>query len=115
MGGVWGVVLLWEGWTLPLDGGRAAGVVHLPIRRMLSVDAVGVLPSSGAPALLHPSTYIVDTTGWRGRIVRAFGSDWPRPGKSANGIEIELTTDFGTSAADVPAPMAQSFLLLVAH
>ncbi len=110
-----GLALLSQGWTLTLDEWPAAGVLHLPIRPLLSVDAVRVLPSSGAPALLHPSTYIVDTTGWRGRIVRAFGSDWPRPGKSANGIEIELTTGFGTSAADVPAPIAQALLLLVAH
>ena len=47
--------------------------------------------------------------------MRAFGSDWPRPGKCANGIEIELTAGFGASAADVPAPIAQALLLLVAH
>ena len=67
-----GLALLSQGWTLTLDEWPAAGVLHLPIRPLLSVDAVRVLPSSGAPALLHPSTYIVDTTGWRARAVEFF-------------------------------------------
>ena len=110
-----GQALVEQGWTLSLDCWPAAGVVHLPLRPLLSVGAIRVLPASGAPALLHPSTYIVDHTGWRGRIVRAFGSEWPRPGKSANGIEIDLVAGFGSAAADVPAPIRQALMLLTAH
>lgn len=110
-----GLALVAQGWTLTLDAWPASGVLHLPIRPLLSVDAVRVLPSSGAATLLHPSTYVVDTTGWRGRIVRAFGSDWPQPGKAANGIEIDLTAGFGPAASDVPAPIRQALLLLTAH
>lgn len=110
-----GLALTSQGWMVTLDDWPPAGVLHLPIRPLLSVDAVRVLPASGAPAVLHPSTYVVDTTGWRGRIVRAFGADWPRPGKAANGIEIDMTAGFGAAASDVPAPIRQALLLLVAH
>lgn len=110
-----GLALVAQGWTLTLDDWPPAGVLHLPIRPLLSVDAVRVLPAAGAPALLHPSTYVVDTTGWRGRIVRAFGAEWPQPGKSANGIEIDITAGFGANATDVPAPIRQALLLLTAH
>lgn len=110
-----GLALTAQCWTLSLDDWPASGIVHLPIRPLLSVDAVRVLPGSGAPTLLHPSTYVVDTGGWRGRIVRAWGSEWPRPGKAANGIEIDMTAGFGSAARDVPAPIRQALLMLVAH
>lgn len=110
-----GLALTAQRWMLTLDAWPASGVLYLPIRPLLSVDAVRVLPASGAAAVLHPSTYVVDTTGWRGRIVRAFGADWPCPSKAANGIEIDMTAGFGAAAGDVPAPIRQALLLLVAH
>ncbi len=110
-----GLALIEQGWTLSLDRWPPAGVVHLPLRPLLSVGAIRVLPSSGAPALLHPSTYIIDHTGWRGRLVRAFGAEWPIPGKAANGIEIDLVAGFGAAPGDVPAPIRQALLMLAAH
>jgi uncharacterized phiE125 gp8 family phage protein len=43
------------------------------------------------------------------------GLIWPQPGQAANGIEIDFTAGYGDAAADVPAPMRQALLLLVAH
>jgi uncharacterized phiE125 gp8 family phage protein len=37
------------------------------------------------------------------------------PGRSTNGIEIAFTAGFGLSADDVPMPIRQAVLLLVAH
>ena len=40
---------------------------------------------------------------------------WPTPGRAANGIEIAFVAGYGAAAADVPAPIRQAILLLVAH
>jgi len=48
------------------------------------------------------------------RLVRT-GVIWPQPGKAANGIEIDFTAGYGAAASDVPAPLRQAVLLLVAH
>ena len=40
---------------------------------------------------------------------------WPKPGRTANGIEIAFVAGYGDAAADVPAPIRQAILLLVAH
>ena len=40
---------------------------------------------------------------------------WPAPKRIANGIEIAFTAGYGEAVADVPAPIRQAVLLLVAH
>ena len=37
------------------------------------------------------------------------------PGQAANGIEIDFTAGYGDAADDVPAPIRQALLLLIAH
>ena len=43
------------------------------------------------------------------------GTALPAPGVAALGIEIQFTAGFGAAATDVPAPLRQAILLLVAH
>jgi uncharacterized phiE125 gp8 family phage protein len=43
------------------------------------------------------------------------GVSFPLPGKAAGGIEIAFTAGYGAAASDVPAPIRQALLLLVAH
>jgi uncharacterized phiE125 gp8 family phage protein len=47
--------------------------------------------------------------------VRLGAPAWPKPGRPANGIEIAFTAGYGPVAADVPAPIRQAILLLIAH
>ena len=47
--------------------------------------------------------------------MRLGASVWPVPGRIANGIEVAFTAGFGDAAADVPAPIRQAILLLIAH
>ena len=48
------------------------------------------------------------------RLVRT-GVIWPQPGKAANGVEIDFTAGYGALATDVPAPLREALLLLIAH
>ena len=73
-----------------------------------------VLPAEDAPALVDESAYIADTVGVPPRLVRT-GVIWPQPRRAANGIEIDFTAGFGLSASDVPPPVRQALMLLIAH
>jgi uncharacterized phiE125 gp8 family phage protein len=39
----------------------------------------------------------------------------PAPGRSASGIEIAFSAGYGDAGTDVPAPIRQALVLLVAH
>ena len=74
-----------------------------------------VYDEAGTAATLDPATYFLDGTAAPPRLIRHGAVPWTRPGRVANGIEIAFTAGYGNAAADVPAPIRQAVLLLVAH
>ena len=70
---------------------------------------------SGAATTLEPTSYLLDGAGLHPRLVRLGAPVWPKPGRIANGIEIAFSAGYGNAAADVPAPIRQAILILVAH
>jgi hypothetical protein len=92
---------------------QAAPAVELPLRPVQSIAAVRLYDAAGAATTLDPATYLLD--GATARLIRHGALAWPRPGRIANGIEIAFTAGFGPVPADVPAPLRQAILLLVAH
>jgi uncharacterized phiE125 gp8 family phage protein len=109
-----GLALITQSWRLLLDRWPPQKDLELPLRPLQSIDAVRVLPAAGAALVIAPTNYVADTANVPPRLVRT-GVIWPQPGKAANGIEIDLTAGYGDDASDVPAPVRQSLLLLVAH
>jgi uncharacterized phiE125 gp8 family phage protein len=109
-----GLALITQSWRLMLDRWGADAALELPLRPLQSIDAVRVLPAEGAAVVIAPTNYLADVASVPPRLVRT-GMIWPQPGKAANGIEIDLTAGFGAAADDVPAPLRQALLLLVAH
>jgi uncharacterized phiE125 gp8 family phage protein len=108
-----GLALISQSWKVVLDAWPKAGDVLLPLWPILDVDEVRVLAADGTPSVVDPDVYIVDTASRPCRIVRRRAL--PSPGRLKGGIEIDLTTGFGESADDVPSPIRQALLLLVAH
>ncbi len=109
-----GLALITQSWRLELDGWPNARAVELPIRPLQAITAVRVLDQDATATTLAPSTYIVDEASTPPRLVPV-NSGWPAPGRAAAGIEIDLTAGFGAGASDVPAPIRQALLMLVAH
>ena len=109
-----GLALMTQSWRLTLDAWPKRRELELPLRPLRSVSSVKVLTADGAAETVSPASYVVDIDGTPPRIVPNSGS-WPLPEKAANGIEIEFTAGFGDEAADVPAPVRQALLLLIAH
>lgn len=109
------LALVTQGWSWFLDAWPRRRGVELPLRPVQSIAAVRLYDGSGASTTLAPETYLLDGAGNPPRLVRQNTLVWPKPGRTANGIEIAFTAGYGNTGADVPAPIRQAILLLVAH
>lgn len=99
--------------TVFTDPGSDA--IVLPISPVRSVDAIRVYTEDGTFVGIPPDAFTADLVSRHPRIVRKSSTDLPHPGRRLNGIEIAVTCGFGASPADVPQPIRQALLLLVAH
>jgi uncharacterized phiE125 gp8 family phage protein len=111
--GYTGRSLVSRGYSLFFDRWPKLRVIELPYPPLLSVAEVNIYAPDNSFITLDPAGYYADTAG--GRIVLADGAVRPRPGRAANGIEIRYTAGYGAAGEDVPAPLRQGMLMLVAH
>ncbi len=97
--------------------GRNSGVTALALAKgpVKSVDAIRIYAEDGASAALPLAGFAIDLLSRPARIARRSGTPTPIPARSVNGLEIALTVGFGPTPADVPAPIRQALLLLIAH
>jgi uncharacterized phiE125 gp8 family phage protein len=110
-----GLALITQGWSWFLDAWPPGPALRLPLRPVQSIAAVRIFDENAVATALDPATYLLDGAGLPPRLVRQGTLVWPRPGRSANGIEVAFTAGYGNAAADVPPPLRQAILLLVAH
>jgi uncharacterized phiE125 gp8 family phage protein len=80
-----------------------------------SVAAIRLYADDESLQTLPADSYVVDGVGPPARIVRRSNAVWPTPTRVASGIEVAFVAGYGSAAADVPAPIRQAILLLVAH
>jgi len=108
-------VLVTQSWRLVLDGWPAAASsgyrVEIPLSPVASIDAVTIYNAAGDPTVLEASAYITDVSSVPARLLVRNSL---APGAAFNGIEIDFTAGYG-DAADIPAPLSQAILQLVAH
>ena len=110
-----GVALLTQSWLWLLDRWPEGRIAEIPLRPVQAVTAVRVKDAGGTPVTMPASNYLLDGRGSPARLIASGPAGWPAPGMAANGIEIELQAGYGALASDVPRPIRQAVLLLVAH
>jgi uncharacterized phiE125 gp8 family phage protein len=108
-----GLALITQGWSLRLDRWPDDDVVVLPIRPVQSVEAVRVADGDGAFDDVAAETYSVDGQSNPPRLAPA--GVWPKPGTAVQGIEIAFSAGYGDQPEDVPQPIRQALLMLIAH
>lgn len=109
-----GIALIAQGWRLLLDRWPRGTQLRVPLRPLIGVSEIRVRAADGGASVMPAGDYAVDAASVEPRIVR-IAAAWPEPGRIAHGIEIDFTAGFGVAAGDVPAPIRQAVLLLVAH
>ncbi len=107
--------LITQSWSLFLDAWPEGYWLTLPLAPVQAVSAVTTYAADDAPSVFDTGDYWLDAVSDPPRLVLRGTQPWPAPGRRANGIEVAFTAGHGDAATDVPAPLRQAILLLVAH
>ncbi|MGJ0511140.1 head-tail connector protein [Methylocystis sp.] len=106
-----------QSWRLVFDcwptSVASNATLSIPFAPFQSVTAIRVHDASDAPQTLNAATYRAPTSTEGGRV--NFASAPPAPGRASDGIEIDFNIGYGALASDVPQPLRQAILTLVAH
>lgn len=109
-----GVALVTQRFRLLLDQWPRSGAIRIPVRPVQEIEEIRLRDGQGGLEVVDADTYDVDVTSSPARIVTLLGSP-PRSPKRVNGLEVDLVAGYGDLATDVPAPIRQGLLMLVAH
>lgn len=115
-------------WRLVLDSfpnpqafgvpyGRPWGIppqaIQLERGPVQSVDSVKYLDMGGTLQTMPASQYTAELTSPQPRITPVFGAIWPIPLPQIGAVQVNYTTGYGTTGANVPAGIRQWLLLRV--
>lgn len=109
------LALITQTWRLRRDTWPSSRTLTLPIRPIQSVISVKVYDDDDIPRAIDPASFILDGAANPARLVWRGNGSAPASGLAANGIEIDFVAGHGDGPADVPQPMRQALLLLIAH
>jgi uncharacterized phiE125 gp8 family phage protein len=110
-----GLALLTQSWSYFVDAWPRSREIVLPLKPVKAVSTVRVWSQDGTSQTLSADAYTLDGEGKPPRLVLSRSAAPPAPGRSASGIEIAFSAGYGDAGIDVPAPIRQALLLLVAH
>lgn len=109
------LALVTQTWRDRRDAWPKARALVMPVRPIQSLVAVKVYAHDDSSATLDNDDFILDGAAIPARLVWRGNGSPPAPGRRANGIEVDFVAGFGDAASDVPQPIRQALLLLVAH
>ena len=91
-------------WELWLDEFPGADYIEIPLPPLQSVTSIKYYDTAGTEATMDSGDYIVDVTGFIGRVVLADGKSWPTTSlRPAKGVCIEYVCGYATYSATVSA------------
>ena len=105
-----GRALITQGWTLWLD--TWPGIVTLPLPPLQSVTSVTAYARDDTASIVDPASTIVDHAA--NRLARKQSCAPPSDLRRINAVAIAFTAGYGAAATDVPAPLREAILELIA-
>ncbi|HEY4941639.1 MAG TPA: head-tail connector protein [Rhizomicrobium sp.] len=105
-----GRALITQGWTLWLDTWRQ--VISIPLPPLQTVASVTTYARDDSAHVLDAATYLVDAAANRLALKQSCAP--PTDLRRLNAVAIAFTAGYGSAAADVPAPLREAVLELVA-
>lgn len=109
-----GLALITQGWTIIRDVWPETWFAELPLAPLQAADSVTVYDAAGDGAVFDAAHYFLDAASLPPRLILHGTASWPSPGQRANGIEIAVTAGYGDGPDDIPGPIRQALLQLVA-
>ena len=106
-------VLIEQTWRIFRDDWPADGTIDIAVAPVTSVAAVTVYDAEGEPTVLPPTAWRLDAASSPARL-RPTGAV-PLPGRTMNGVEIDVVAGYGASGLSVPQPLRLAIMTLVAR
>lgn len=110
-----GRALVNQTWDLYADAvPRRGGALELAKGTVQSVASVKYIDTDGVQQTLDPAKYVVDTARIPGRILPAYGEEWPATREQVNAVVVRFVAGYGIPY-DVPHDLKQAIRLLASH
>lgn len=107
-----GLCLMTQTWRLYLDSISEDAVIPITKGPVQTIDSIMVYDEDGEASAVSLDGHVLD--GIR-RPARLMLMQKVTPGRAVNGIEIDFTAGFGTTATDVPDTLKRAMLTHVAQ
>jgi uncharacterized phiE125 gp8 family phage protein len=88
---------------------------RLPKGSLQSVASLTYVDNDGATQTLGSGAYQVDADSEPGRVIPAYGTSWPTTRSQPVAVTITWSCGYGSAGTDIPEPIRQTILMLVAH
>jgi uncharacterized phiE125 gp8 family phage protein len=108
-------VFITQTWVIYLDQWPQAQPLRLPITPVQSVSAINIYDQDNTFVTTDATNYVVDALSTPARILWRGPGATPRPQRKLNGIEIIVTAGYGAAGGQVPQPIRQAILMLIAQ
>jgi uncharacterized phiE125 gp8 family phage protein len=109
------LALITQTWRHQRDVWPPSRVLILPLRPIQSLTAVTLHDDDATSRSLDVGAFVLDGFANPARLVWRGHGAVSAAGMVANGIEIDFAAGHGDEPTDVPQPIRQALLLLVAH
>jgi uncharacterized phiE125 gp8 family phage protein len=109
-----GRALITQSWRLWRDAWPCSGIVEIPLPPLQSVASVTTYALDDSATVLDPATYQVDAASSPARLALKANVVPPINTRAMNAVAIEFTAGYGDDASDVPAPIVEAILEIVA-
>lgn len=104
--------LITQTWELTLDRFPSGNELELPFPPLQSVASIKYTDSDGDEAEFSSDDYIVDTAEEPGKVILAYGSNWPSVTLYPTGaVKVRFVAGYGEATA-VPQTFKQAILLM---
>jgi len=103
-----------QSWMLWIDRWPSCRPIEIPLPPLQSVSSVTVYPPDDGATVLDPATYQVDAESSPARLALKTNTTPPTNLRAMNAIAIAFTAGYGDAASDVPAPIREAILELIA-
>ena len=105
--------LIAQQWSLSLDSAPSARSITLPRSPVMTLISITVTDENDAVTPFDLGQVVLSPRD--GRVHLKEGATWPTSDRVADGITFTWQAGYGALAADVPAPIRQAILQLVAQ
>lgn len=109
-------VLVSQTWDWFMDAFPAGDfeVPYPPLQVGAEITSIKYYDTAGVEQTWAASNYSLDTDSMPGRISRAYGVSYPSTRPMNNAVTVRFVAGYG-DAEDVPEPIKQAMLILIAH